>query len=648
MPRILQIALPLPLDRLFDYLLPANLSDTDLIGKRALVPLGKRVMTGYIVGERVEEITDKIKPILELLDVHPVFSEKMLDFAKWISEYYMASLGETLKAALPQGMSPQSVIKVTVIRKTTIEEEAAMKTRSPKRFELLNFLKSCTDAVSVKNIETSLEIENISPQLKALVELGIIAIERFTPKDLRAKQQLATMIADEIFDDDSVRQACSGLEKTSPQQSALLATIYLMQKAQGLALVSEVLSKAKASRSALNALQKIGLIKVEKTDISRIKKVAAEARMSNKNELEIELTDEQAIATRAIEQAIEEQNCKPFLLHGVTGSGKTLVYMRAIRKAIELGRTVLLLVPEISLTPQLIDRFETSFAGSIAVLHSRMSEGERYDQWSEIHSGKKQIVIGARSAVFAPMKNLGLIIVDEEHEPSYKQDNPSPRYHCRDSAIVRAKMENAVVVLGSATPSMESMYNARQGRYRLLEIKKRADGAMLPSISVIDIAEERRRHMMHGAYSDKLLQKITEKNNKNEGVIIFQNRRGFSNFVQCLDCGHIPQCVNCSVSLTYHKAKRQLRCHYCGFTVKMPEECPECGSVEIREVGFGTQRIETELDEIMRTRIFFVDCAHGFGHDIAKRRTQAHSHGFCQRRVQYFVRNSNGGKGLGF
>ena len=291
---------------------------------------------------------------------------------------------------------------------------------------------------------------------------------------------------------------------------------------------------------------------------------------------------------------------KPFLLHGVTGSGKTLVYIHLIKDILKLGKTSLLLVPEINLTPQLIDRFKQAFSEDFAVLHSRMSDGERFDSWRSIRDGKVRIVLGARSAIFAPLKDIGLIVVDEEHEPSYKQTSPAPRYNARDLAVIRAKMENAVVLLGSATPSIESMFNAQSGKYELLQITDRADGAKLPVINVINTLEARKHGQLIGSVSKILLDEISERIIKKEGVILFQNRRGFSSYIECMECGFIPVCQNCDVSLTFHKVRNQLRCHYCGFFQSAESSCTTCGFPEMKEIGFGTQRIEDELESYFK------------------------------------------------
>ena len=362
-------------------------------------------------------------------------------------------------------------------------------------------------------------------------------------------------------------------------------------------LISNLSQEFGNCNSIIKSLIKNEYLKIIDIPVNRNESESNQNNLSNLDEININLNEEQLIAKNKIIKTINDRIFKTFLIYGVTGSGKTLVYIQAIKHCIEIGKTALLLVPEISLTPQLIDRFNNFFKDNIAVLHSRQSEGERYDAWRSILDEKVKIVIGARSAIFAPLNNLGLIIIDEEHETSYKQESPAPRYNARDAAIIRGKIENVVVVLGSATPSFESMFNAKNSKYELIEILNRADDALMPEIKLIDTLQKRKNDEMLGALSIDLLQHIKEKISKKEGVILFQNRRGFAFMMQCRECGDIPKCRNCSVTLTYHKAINKMKCHYCGFTTDVYKSCNECGSDSIIEIGYGTQRIEETLEE---------------------------------------------------
>ena len=596
---IINIALPIPADRLFAYTAVDEPDASELIGRRALVPFGKRVLTGVIVGIGEESKEFKLKPVLEILDLKPVFSPAMLELTKWLSEYYFCSWGETLKAALPAGMSPKSILKVQLMNFPDESELNKIEKKSPKRAALINILKEQEGYITVNHLESLLKTGSVAYQLDALEQLGWLKIERMTDKPVAPKYQKAINVKTELLESqEKLKEILDELDKKAVRQSLLLSYACLKQMNEKKPiLVSEAISHTKTSHQAVNALLEKRYIEIIDVEIDRNIDTKLTESLATRDESKLELNDEQNYALEQILSAIDKKEFQNFLLHGVTGSGKTLVYIHAILHAISLGKTALLLVPEISLTPQLIDRFAKVFHENIAVLHSRMSEGERYDAWRSINTGKAKIVIGARSAIFAPLKNTGLIIVDEEHEPSYKQEDPVPRYNARDVALIRGKIENAVVVLGSATPSLESMYNAHNGKYRLLDIKQRADGALLPKIEIVNIFDSKKKKSIVGNLSIELLQEIEKRLEKNEGIILFQNRRGFSSYLECPECAYIPMCKNCEVTLTYHKAKEQLRCHYCGYTIHASLACPSCSHSPMLEVGFGTQRIEDDLNE---------------------------------------------------
>jgi len=600
---ITKIALPLPVKRLFDYILPKELYDDDLIGRRALVPLGKRTISGIIV-----EITDisenkKLKEVYELLDEEPVFKPNLLELTKWIAEYYMTSWGITLNAALPQGMSPKSLLKVEIIKYLSEPELLKLEKKSPRRAELYRKLLETFEPISVSTLENSMDSKSIMPQVNALEKMGVIRVEKIIEGSAKPKTQKAVRVCDEIFSDKiRLKAILDELDAKAPKQSLMLSHLYLLRMNSNIpALVADALKQVNCNQPTLSALEKKGYVEIYEVEIDRSKEIFIGENLSTRNEAELDLTAEQENALNNVIESLETQSTKPFLLHGVTGSGKTLVYIHAIEKAIELGKTALILVPEISLTPQLVDRFERVFPDQIAVLHSRMSEGQRYDSWRSILNGKVKIVLGARSAIFAPLNNIGIIIVDEEHEHTYKQDSPAPRYNARDAAVIRARIENCSIVLGSATPSLESMNNANSGKYTLLQITQRADRALLPKIKIIDTLNARKAGQMEGPFSKELIQEIELRLQRKEGVILMQNRRGFSVLLECPDCGNVPMCRDCDVALTYHKSSDQLRCHYCGWTVRAYKECPECGYPKLNELGTGTQKIEKILDEILRS-----------------------------------------------
>ncbi len=599
------IALPLPTPRLFTYTIPEQMlaGAEPRVGVRVLVPFGKRVLTGVLVESSVQSVSE-VKDVLELLDDEPAFSPQMLAFTRWIADYYMASWGETLKAALPQGMTVESVVRVSAVQHVSPEALQAMERRAPRRAALLKELMHHNGEVSVGYLEKVLGgTGQIAAQLEALEELGLIERHRALSKEVKPKLQKAVELAAELaHNEDALRSALDELDRSSPKQALLLShiVVHAAHSTEPL-LVREALKATHSSESALKALVQKGYAAEYTTEILRVESPShgqpdsSTTSLIQRDETALELTLEQQHAVDKLVEPLARGVFKPFLLYGVTGSGKTLVYIQLIREALKRGKSALMLVPEISLTPQLIERFRAVFGGQIGIMHSHRSAGERYDAWRMAKHGQVRLVIGARSAIFAPMEHLGVIIVDEEHEPSYKQDSPAPRYNARDCAVVRGTMEQAVVVLGSATPSLESMYNARSGKYHLLELTKRADGAQMPTIRVVDIVEQRKRRQMKGSFSRELLAAIAERVAKKEGVIVFQNRRGFASRLECLDCGTIPMCPNCSVALTYHKHRDQLRCHYCGYARAAEKACTHCGSLAMKEVGFGTQRIEDEL-----------------------------------------------------
>ena len=598
MHRVAKVVLPLPLDREFDYLAESHDS---LIGKRVLVPFGRRTMTGYVVDESSAIQDSDLRNVIEIQDELPVFDQKMLDLMKWVAKYYMCSWGEALKAALPQGMSPKSVLKIKIIQRLTDPEVEQMKRRAPKRGALLEVLYNHDNEVSVGYLQKFLRAESISPQIEALEKLGIIECERKVEKSVKAKTSKGVRINEDLFNDEAeLKEVFDELDKRAPKQSFTLSHLYVNRQNETPNIAFAELGKRfNISPTSIQSLIKKGY--ADEVTIEQDRSIDKDSgSLASIDESRHVLTHEQQSAKDAVFAALDDDKFKAFLLHGVTGSGKTLVYIHIIKKVLDEGKTALLLVPEISLTPQLLDRFEQVFPGQIAAQHSRMSEGERYDAWRKIRSGKAKLVIGVRSSVFAPLENLGIIIADEEHEQSFKQSSPVPRYNGRDVAIYRAKSENIPIVLGSATPSIESMHNARSGRYELLEIRSRADGASLPKIRSIDMRDARKNSQLIGSYSKDLIEKINEKLIAKEGIILFLNKRGFSSYMECWDCGNIPKCRDCDVSLTYHKYNNTLRCHYCGYTEKAHKSCQVCGHEEMSVVGTGTQKIEEEATEIIK------------------------------------------------
>lgn len=600
------IALPVPLDRTFTYTVPADLGSLVARGKRVLVPFGSKYLTGIIVGFPSRTDVTGLKAIRDVFDATPTFSEEMLTLTKWIGEYYFAPWGEVLRAATPQGLSLESKQMVEAVPGMVEKALEATKKKAPKQHAVLRLL-AAEGPIRADRIAARTNTKSVHALLVSMEAQGWIHIEEQVehPKAKPRKEKFV-----ELTD--------AGTSAASAEQSGLREKQQNVLEALRLAseplAVKKLLKQAGVSTSMLATLAKNGLVRFIMREVLR-----ASAYDNVEPAVPVTLNSHQQAALGRITAALMEGKYKTFLLHGVTGSGKTQVYIESIRAILPMGKTAIVLVPEISLTPQTVRRFKAHFGAQVAVMHSQMSVGERFDAWRQARDGQARIVIGPRSAVFAPLRNIGLIVVDEEHEGSYKQYDATPRYHARDVAIVRASQEKAVVVLGSATPSVESYYNATRGKYELLELPERVDAATMPIIDIVDMTRERRerfealkkevkqtgkefpKRLPVTSISRLLEDQIRRRLERSEGVILLQNRRGFSHVVECFDCGYVERCDNCDVTLTFHATKKHLRCHYCGFVKKPPTVCPSCGSIEIRMHAFGTQQVQEELAGLFPT-----------------------------------------------
>ncbi len=587
-----QVVFPLPFRNAFTYSIPDDLEETVKTGVRVVVPFGKRTLTGFVIDvSETTDVKEKIKPIRDVLDETPIFDKDSLKFYEWISGYYLSSLGEALKNSVPYGSDVESKRKIVSDRDHCEEILAAEKKKSSIKAKLLAAL-SQKEIHRISSLQKTVKRKNIYSALRSLENEGAISIlnEIEDPKVSVKKVKFVEPAKplDEIYD------AMPDIESSSPKQVVILLEL-LAANGKPLQL-SELLKNTNTHRSSVTSLETKGLVRVFDKEVER---VYSETYKENLQELI--LTSEQSKIVEEVKKKIEEDEFTPYLLRGVTGSGKTQVYIELTKTAIAKNKTALILVPEISLTPQITSRFLNTFGKLVTVIHSRMSLGERYDSWRGIISGKYKIIIGARSALFAPLKNIGLIVVDEEHDQSYKQHENIPKYNARDSAVVRAQLNNCPVLLGSATPSIESFYNAAEGKYNLLELNKRIDDAKLPMIKLVNVNFEKKKHRMNGIFSDTLLQEIKKRLEREESVIILQNRRGFATHIFCEDCGEIEECPHCSVSLVYHLNSNLLRCHYCGYTKPTPRACSNCGSISMKFFGTGTQKVEDELT------VFFPD-----------------------------------------
>lgn len=565
------------IDRFFDYLVPDRLVERVSIGSIVLVPFNKREEIGMVVGfiSTPKEGVDLLS-VTEVITTDPVFDETMIKLCQTISERYIAPLSESLKLALPPGP------KIKLDKIISIDNDLKTDLLGELERELLTSLNEAKDRSSLKSL-----IKTADPKLlSALKKTGHIKTEY---RLLRPRRAVKIVEAVEL--NVSKEEAAfleTGLEKTAPKQAKIISIL----RTQGKLVSSELLLKSGSSRASLLSLAKKNVISLKKKE--EAPKFDHFFPQDFKGDLT--LNDEQALALTCIFDSLATGIHKSMLLEGVTASGKTEIYLRAVERALELEKTALVLVPEISLTPQIAHRFNLRFKGEVAILHSGLTQIERYDQWHRIKAGERRVVLGARSALFAPLKNLGLIIVDEEHEPAYKQ-NSTPRYHGIFVAKKRAELSSALLILGSATPSMESRYMVERGGCDLLRLTKRAMTDRLPKIEIIDmrLADERRGGV---AISPPLASAITEAIDDGKKAIIFLNRRGYFGFILCKDCGYVFKCKNCDVTLVYHAKEKSLICHHCGYATRPKGSCPSCAGSKMGFYSLGTEMVERELNKL--------------------------------------------------
>lgn len=589
-PEYVEVAVPVHVSSTFIYRLPVSLRQLAQAGSRIVVPLGRKFVTGYIVAvlEKLRAGTSlqesDIKEAREILDVVPLVTPELLQLTRWVAEYYLAPWGEVIKAALPPGISP------TIDQFLSITENG--------RLELSKL--SSQDSLSIKQRLLQVVAESEEPSMAAAsAELAAAPVAK---------------LARELEDDGLLRimqRAGGGFVKAKYQRRVRLVTdkqpnetegrkftdaqlriIDALKGRESLAL-AELLTMANVSVSSVGTLHKRKLVEIYEERLRR--DPLGDATFAQHEDYRLTVDQQNVLAE--LDGPLRARAYAAFLLHGVTGSGKTEVYIRAMRVALDLGRSALMLVPEIALTPVFSRRLKMHFGDRVAIFHSSLSRGERFDEWTRVRNGEARIVIGTRSAVFAPIKDLGLVIVDEEHESTYRQQD-SPHYNGRDTAIVRAQKESAVVILGSATPSLESFHNASTGKYQYLQLPNRLGNRPLAVAAIIDMRAVFARHQKAKIFSDELLQAIEETHRKQEQSIILLNRRGYSSFVLCRSCGESVQCPNCDVTLTYHRSERVIICHYCNHRKAAPHKCPSCEGKFIYYVGEGTQQIEEQLKKL--------------------------------------------------
>ncbi|MGY5351281.1 replication restart helicase PriA [Wenyingzhuangia sp. IMCC45533] len=583
-PYFADVILPIPLERQFTYRITEQEYHFLQIGVRVAVPFGKsKIYTGVVYRlHDVEPQAYDAKDIYQILDEQPIINPNQLKHWEWIADYYMCSLGEVLKAAFPTVFLLES--ETIVLPNTTFNKVDDL---SPEAYLIYEALQSKSQ-LSISQVSNILSKKKVFPILKNMIDIEAISLKEEIYEQYQPKLVAYIKLAEAWDDSDKLKELLSLLSRSEKQRKLVMQ--YFTLKAQTKAPIKrkELLETAEINTSVCKGLEKKNIFEVYELQTDRISFGDATQEIPT-------LSEDQNKALETIEQSFDDTDV--CLFHGVTGSGKTEVYAHLIQSAIEKGEQVLFLVPEIALTTQLIIRLQKFFGDDLSVYHSKYSQNERAEAWSHILNGhqKAKIVLGTRSATLLPFKKLGLIIVDEEHEASYKQYDPAPRYHARDAAIVLSKIHNAKIVLGSATPSLESYYNAKLGKYALVNLDRRFGDVQMPKIELIDIKEKHKQKKMTGHFSDVLLKEIKETLALKEQVILFQNRRGFAPLVECETCGVAPQCPNCDVSLTEHKFKQELRCHYCGYHRAIPLQCDACGSTELSSKGFGTEQIEQEL-----------------------------------------------------
>jgi primosomal protein N' (replication factor Y) len=577
------VILPLSLPRLYTYRVPQELIAEVTPGKRVAVQFGKRKVYAALV----HSIGDKppkdyeAKYILDLLDGEELISPKLLKFWEWMASYYMCTLGDVMSAALPASFRLESTTNIRLNPDCDITQLEL----SDKEYLIIEAL-TVQDELNMDQLSEIVQQKNIFPLLKSLYLKEAILLSEELKEVYKAKTTTCIRLADAYSSEESIEALFKSLEKQAKQTDALLA--YFQLKHEGIHIEkSELIKKSGVSDSSLKTLVKNGVFEEYKMQVDRLKNEPVVQETFT-------LNDAQQKAYEQVNTFFKEKDV--VLIHGITSSGKTHVYVKLIEDVIAQGKQALFLLPEIALTSQIVTRVQKYFGNKAVSFHSKYSQNERVELWNKIKQGEVQVIIGARSAIFLPFHELGLIIVDEEHESSYKQHEPAPRYHARDASIMLANIWQCKTILGSATPSFESYHNAKTERYGLVNMKQRFGEMAMPDLATANIAEETRVKTMKGLFTSVLFHEIEQAVNNHEQVILFQNRRGYAPILECQNCHWIPKCINCDINLTYHKYIDSLKCHYCGYSQKVPKSCHACGSHLLNLKGIGTEKVEDELN----------------------------------------------------
>lgn len=592
MTRFIDVILPLPLYSTFTYRIPEVIGDVK-IGSRVLVPFGrKKFYTAIVVMVHHNEPQGyEVKEMVSVLDEAPIVRHPQLKFWSWISEYYLCSQGEVYKAAVPAGLKVESETVITV----NPDYEDTEDVKLGERERIIYDLVSSRDKVQLNEIANATGFKNVESVVSRMLEKDAIYVAEKVMDTYRPKTEVLISLNLERGDAEGLHRYFDMVHRSNKQEALLLAYLDLSRWLQSGTLrevkKQELLARADVSSAVLSGVIGKGILKQYKKEINRFAN-----RVSRVQEKPV-LSEEQSRALREIRDSFKEKNIT--LLHGVTSSGKTSIYVHLVDEVLKNGRQVLYLVPEIALTTQLTQRLQQFFGDKLLIYHSKFSDNERVDIWKKLlNSNEPCVVIGVRSSVFLPFANLGLVIVDEEHDTSYKQQDPAPRYNGRNAAMMLASMHGAKTLLGSATPAVEVYRNAELGRYGLVSLLTRYEDIEMPDVEVVDTREARRKKEMNGMFSGRLVRLCRESLEAGEQVILFQNRRGYAPMVKCKQCEWIPKCENCDVSLTYHKHLHTLTCHYCGYTMQLPTVCPACKMPDIEIIGYGTERIEDEVEAV--------------------------------------------------
>lgn len=581
-----EVILPLALPQHYTYAVPEEWRPLLRPGMRVVVPLGKRKLYTGIVRRGLAAGPPGVEPkdILGLEDEAPIVSERQMRFWEWLAQYYLCTTGEVMQAAMPAALKLESESRVRRnAKKAVLDEEL-----SDLEYLVVEALDS-QESLSVKEVAAIVDLRNPMPLVLALMSKHYIYLDEQLKGGINPIRKRWVRLAPALQESDLAAQFAL-LQKAPKQSEVLLAFLQEQQKGAERVLAGRLLKRVNTGDATLKALAEKNILEIfwDEEEKPRPGAAALSGPLP-------QLSAAQEQAFKGIQSGWSQLDT--VLLHGLTGSGKTEIYVRLIAERLARGEQVLFLVPEIALTTQLIQRLQRFFGDYLAVYHSRFNDRERSDTWLDLARNQEQprLILGARSAIFLPFGALSLVIVDEEHESSYKQFEPAPRYHARDAALVLARLYQAKVLLGSATPSFESYYNARRYKYALVELMERYGAIAMPEVRAISLTEARKRKELHGHFSQGLIEAMEQKLQAGQQIILFQNRRGFTTFMHCETCGHVLECKHCDISLTYHRAQHQLRCHYCGFSTPPPSLCPACKSHQLRSHGFGTEKLEDDL-----------------------------------------------------